>query len=473
MSRLVNVGSKALLWIALAFLAVTAVAIVEYRKYSQFRASPDWRVFTVEMTSPGILSPLSRYWLLKPGAQIYHEQLARWLESVEVQPALGDVSNFRGLLSNLEPLHLALLTRSFHRSPEVVLPHIKTKLFPPNQPCYFSTLRHDSEYDDSWGLAYDTIHDNELRNRVRSCLEILDAEASNHFPILLIPQRGDDAENVLRALQQQRNFTLLARITASDSQLSAASAKWLAGNLKLVDERALPEVQYVTAANEVVQRALFIHFRGQDEFSAIESLRNLIVAGHTEAAQEVSRAVIATPDSSFRKDVIVILARNALPLGMRNIDSTFIGAAPRRERFRSHNDYLKSKTASKYSRLARHEYMQTGKSFPTTYCQPPQLDEVAELREFIASYPWFPGTDDAHLRLVSRLLLDGSPDEAARELERLMATDYPDIDAKEYHGEASALIAQAVAGTYIAPSPSQWYEFTTVSRCSGNQAEDT
>jgi hypothetical protein len=461
-----------------AFVVIAAL-LYFYSKYSSFRSAPDLRTFSSEMSSPDIFSPISRYLIFKPGSDIYATQLADWLHAVEYRPAKRDAQNMHSFLSGIHPAQLANLTKTFSKNKDVILPHVKNAWFPDGKPCLFSRIPSDGEEadafytDEKWGIPYAAINDHQLKQRILDCIRNINADESDYFPLELLPENGAEAEIVVESMVENNNFPLMARATSLKTELSKMASRRLSSRIGDMKESDVQSVQYMTEKDAAVQSAIFRRFVDENENIAMESLRNLIRAGHHKEAQDVAAALLETQDSSIRKDVIVVLARNDLPLGRKHVDEAFVGPSERREMFFSHNDYVRSRTAVQYTKISGHDYVQTGKHFPTVYCTPPSENEVDELREFISSHPWFPGTDDAHLRLVSRLYLDGDYDQAEAELAALNRANYPDTDAKTLVKSARDLIERGRLGDPIPPSPEEWYARTSrTESCHGGKSNE-
>lgn len=154
-------------------------------------------------------------------------------------------------------------------------------------------------------------------------------------------------------------------------------------------------------------------------------------------AEELAKPAMAGPDSELRKGAIVILIRHDSALGRRSLDEAFKGDAPRWTRFENLSDYIYgSKAAENYRRIARHDYLEVGKSWPPAASTALQWnDEAFSWPQFIAEYPWFPGTDDAYYRLAFARYATGWPDEAlATVLEYFQRVSelHPDRDAEPY-----------------------------------------
>ncbi len=152
-------------------------------------------------------------------------------------------------------------------------------------------------------------------------------------------------------------------------------------------------------------------------------------------AEEMVKPFLSAPDSMLRKGIIVLLVRHGSVVGKRLIDETFTGQSPRKTIYYSSDDYGNGNSAGeKYRALSTHDYKQTGKTWPPSYLHgSPSRSEISAWQEFIQSYPWFPGTDDAYYRLAFSQLVQNDQRGCWATLKQYLARDYwPDNDASAY-----------------------------------------
>lgn len=499
--RLIGIASVGVL-----ILASMVLMIYEVHRFRQFRAHPTWHVFEQEITDASVSSPLNRYLVFKPGSGDYNAQLYEWLGAMEFEGAPLDASNMRGFLANLSPTQLIRLTHNFASAPEPMLPHLKKKLFSTSGPCFFarttedelSEVLKDGYYDPKgevyveddegsyalnggvdtddpltltmvetsanpdgsipWGIAFEDVSDAELRQMVVACIRSLDPAASARYPLAFIPKQAPDGEALLKLLIQDRNAILIAKLAESKSDVSTQAKAWLVENsVRLPDSQLL--YLHQGRLQPEVRMAMFDRWlKERNDARAKAVFRQAILHDEIDTAVRMAKPLLDGADSSLKKDLIVILARNHMALGKSQIDEAFSGASTRRELFYNYTNYVNSGAMREYTRLSRHDYLEVGKSFPAYYCLPPLRDEESGLRAFLARYPWFPAVDDAHLRLASRLYLDRNLDQAEDELNQLEAADYVDFDAMELIPAARKAITEARSGIYISASADEWYE---------------
>jgi hypothetical protein len=152
-------------------------------------------------------------------------------------------------------------------------------------------------------------------------------------------------------------------------------------------------------------------------------------------AEEIASPFLSGPDSELKKGVIVVLVRHDSVVGKRMIDDTFAGSPPRKTLYPSSDRYESGNSASDmYCKLSTHDYKQTGKTWPTSYFrQSPSAEDVAGWKQFIAAYPWFPGTDDAYYRLAFSQFAQRDYSGCLATIKEYMSRDYwPDNDARPY-----------------------------------------
>jgi hypothetical protein len=84
--------------------------------------------------------------------------------------------------------------------------------------------------------------------------------------------------------------------------------------------------------------------------------------------------------------------------------------------------------------LSTHDYKETGKTWPPSYVRgAPSQGEIASWKQFIQSYPWHPGTDDAFYRLAFSQFTQGDHAGAWATIKTYLKRDYwPDNDADPY-----------------------------------------
>jgi hypothetical protein len=87
-----------------------------------------------------------------------------------------------------------------------------------------------------------------------------------------------------------------------------------------------------------------------------------------------------------------------------------------------------------YRKLSTHDYKETGKTWPPSYfTKGPSTEEIGEWKRFIASYPWFPGTDDAYYRLAFSQYAQRDYTGCLLTIKEYLKRDYwPDNDASPY-----------------------------------------
>ncbi len=520
-------------YVVAAAIGVTAAGVsgYQYNRVSDFRDRPTWHVFEEEISDANIFSPIVRYAMFKRGSEPYEKDLAQWLGKIELDEAPFDAAVMEGFLSRLDKGQLVRLTGAFASSSKPLLPHIKKKLFPATTGCVFAgvndntvwslvsedsdeayeeyseeSIDQDSEESDEsalveestgdnlapfdpltqtsieygeydyavipWRIEFEHIEDPELRARIAKCVGSLSSTASKYFPMALVPKQGPEAQKLLQQLIAKGNATLVANVSMSSSEVSKQAMDWLVRNVDSISKDHLTNIHASGIAPEF-RRALFSRWIREDQRSrAIATIRQTLLDGHDVVAQDMARPIVDGKDSTLKKDLIVILARNYTRLGQLKVDEAFSGKAPRTEMFYSYDNYFNSNTMARYSQISGHGYVEVGKSFPAIYCMPPSDSEEEDLRKFIASYPWFPATDDAHLRLASRLLLDGRLDEAQAELRSLDAARYVDTDAKELVPDAVQLIEAVRDGRRTVPAAQDWYELNLSERCPSARRED-
>lgn len=152
-------------------------------------------------------------------------------------------------------------------------------------------------------------------------------------------------------------------------------------------------------------------------------------------AEEIAKPILAGADSVMKKGVIVVLVRHGSVLGKRIIDQSFTGPSPRKTMYPNSTAYEHGNSASeRYRVLATHDYKETGKTWPPSYLHGgPSQEEISGWKQFIESYPWHPGTDDAFYRLAFSQLSQGDQRGAWATVNAYVKRDYwPDDDATPY-----------------------------------------
>lgn len=152
---------------------------------------------------------------------------------------------------------------------------------------------------------------------------------------------------------------------------------------------------------ETLAKPILEKLKDQNPDAALEVLHN--VAHHNIAAAEsLADPYLAQSDSEFRKGVIVILVRHGSTKGRGMIEESFSGAAPRKTMYPASADYGKGNRAAQlYGELSSHDYAEVGKTWPPSYlAKRPSMAEINGWKQFVTTYPWYPGTDDAYYRLA-------------------------------------------------------------------------
>jgi hypothetical protein len=152
-------------------------------------------------------------------------------------------------------------------------------------------------------------------------------------------------------------------------------------------------------------------------------------------AEELAGPYLSGNDSEIRKGVIVLLVRHGSAKGRAMIGEAFAGKVPRKTLFLNSESYENGNVpADLYSKLASHDYRQTGKTWPPSYFgKRPSTDEVMRWKQFIESYPWFPGTDDAYYRLAFSEFAQKDYPACFATIKAYLRREYwPDNDVKPY-----------------------------------------
>ncbi len=173
-------------------------------------------------------------------------------------------------------------------------------------------------------------------------------------------------------------------------------------NAGYVDREVIGDAFYVSEGIDArFLSEMFMKLRQRSDAIALYMFRRILPHA-LPAAEFIAEEILKEPDSILRKSVIVWLVRYKSPLGIKYIDEAFSGSAPRHTEFSRVSEYIfGSEAAQKYIELSKHDYQETGKTWPPSYVDgPPSIDETENWTAFIAKYPWFPGTDDAYFRLA-------------------------------------------------------------------------
>jgi len=166
----------------------------------------------------------------------------------------------------------------------------------------------------------------------------------------------------------------------------------------------------------------------------VAEMAHFVLDQDQDAGYALLDPLLERPDSTLRKAAIVLLARHESVRGAQLLDEAFKGAAPRRTYFKSWEEYLYSSAAvSEYEALARHDYVGHPKEWPPLGSRDGVLEQdIAAWREFIETYPWAPGTDDAYYRLMSAQYLADDHAAALRTAKEFLGRELADNDAEPY-----------------------------------------
>lgn len=221
---------------------------------------------------------------------------------------------------------------------------------------------------------------------------------------------------------------VLNKLKLAPAQMLRALARVDMTDDEFIDELGLSLVENMTAedAAEVMRLAALDPVMKSDRRSLI-AFHHLLHFG-TTAARETAKPILSGPDSTVRKGVIVLLARHRHTLEPGHLDSVFTGPARRQTYFTQSHQFFASTAYVDYTRLAGHDYNETGKRWP-----PAGPTGTDGWRDFIARYPWFPGTDDAYYRLAYGTLARQKWDESvAICVEYIDRSELPDRDATPF-----------------------------------------
>lgn len=242
---------------------------------------------------------------------------------------------------------------------------------------------------------------------------------------------GPFCESLMESGTPDQRRSVLSFVTAHASELPGSFIVSCATSVPTHAARELASL-YETAVRLKLEAAERI-------FHHLASL-NLVLAEH-----EFEWTLKSTKDPSDLKDLIVILANHDSALASRYIDFVFVGKRPRTERFSSLSTLAYGPKATReYESLAKHGYLETGKSFPPAYSRgEPRDDEATTLMQFALQYPWYPAADDAMYRsayahyrarhyarawqtlvtITSKRIYDGDTSEVVRFLAEAIAQD--------------------------------------------------
>lgn len=167
----------------------------------------------------------------------------------------------------------------------------------------------------------------------------------------------------------------------------------------------------------------------------------------------LAERLLSGNDVKLGKGAIVVLIQNGSEKGEKLVDNIFRDTIPPMIPFSDHAYYLEGSTATnEYCRIARHGYLETGKTWPPSYVDgKPFPDETVQWRKFIDDYPWFPGTDDAYYRMASRHFVKGNSDSAFYSIEEFLNRDFLDDDARPNINYLLRVIA--VKNINMSPTP--------------------
>jgi hypothetical protein len=171
-----------------------------------------------------------------------------------------------------------------------------------------------------------------------------------------------------------------------------------------------------------------------------------------DSANKLAAPIIKSPDSEFRKAVIVTLADNDMPLGTVHLEEVFKGAVPLHEPFGSIETFANPPATKLYEKLAGHGYGETGKTWPPSVSEDKSRATDPKIwRQFINEYPWFPGTDDAYYQLAYCQYAARDYKSSLRTIFEALNRDLSDKDAFPYILyllKRIALKEQALNGEY-------------------------
>jgi hypothetical protein len=191
----------------------------------------------------------------------------------------------------------------------------------------------------------------------------------------------------------------------------------------------IPKAELRQVASQILDRV-----KNQND-EAVLSIIHHVAHDDITVAEDVATPFLSVGDSEIRKGVIVVLLRHGSTKGRAIFDQAFTGTAPRKTMFIYSETYENGNAAADlYCRLATHAYRQTGKTWPPAYFgQRPSADEILRWREFIKSYPWFPGTDDAYYRLAFSQFAQKDYSGCFATIKEYLAREYwPDNDVRPY-----------------------------------------
>ncbi len=187
-----------------------------------------------------------------------------------------------------------------------------------------------------------------------------------------------------------------------------------------------------------------------------------------------ARPIVSGNDSDLRKGIIIALVNNNSSIGKSFIDDAFRGNAPRLKRLKNCNKYIYGSIATnEYIAIARHDYLETGKTFPPSYVKgPPFPDEANQWRKFINTFPWFPGTDDAYYRMAYNQYASGETDLALTSIQEFLSKEFLDDDARPLINYLLQILSLTTK-SFDKSQPTLWYLRTLVEHPIGQLMFDT
>lgn len=464
--KIILLSVPLVIFIYVGVCALTVLKVRAVRK--QPRRSAALALFTGSLPH----SLLGRYFLFRPGSDEFNLDILSWAYDSNL---ISDNFGNRWILENAliqirEDQRLDLLPLYPLKPTSRLLPHLKKALA--RGQYRVLPLLNSMEGTEGRQLSRQWIQE----NIVKPGNSRLFVNASGFLARSSNP--NDFTELVNRFWPQLSNgqkeliITKLAGHLARDPQGASEVLAWTAsslenGNLKMTCAtnallgRFLATPASKTQALEVVAKRasdieanyvdLLFHFASKNE--STELARSLadkvkdknaallleiihhVAHGNILNAEEIAKPFLDAPDSVLKKGVIVVLVRHGSVLGKRMIDDSFTGPSPRKTIYLKSDDYERGNSASeRYRLLSTHDYKETGKTWPPSYVRgAPSQGEIAGWKQFIQSYPWYPGTDDAFYRLAFTQFTQGDHEGAWATIKTYLKRDYwPDNDAAPY-----------------------------------------
>ncbi len=216
-----------------------------------------------------------------------------------------------------------------------------------------------------------------------------------------------------------------------------------AQTLELIDQTSInmkakniPLLLHFVRKGELRQTAALVLDRMKDRNNqAVLAIIHHLAHEDITVAEELAEPYLSGNDSEIKKGVIVLLVRHGSAKGRAMIGEAFTGKVPRKTMFISSESYENGNVAADlYSKLASHDYRETGKTWPPSYFgKRPSPEEIIRWKQFIESYPWFPGTDDAYYRLAFSEFAQKDYPACFATIKAYLRREYwPDNDAKPY-----------------------------------------